>query len=218
MLAEHLHEPQQVELAEIEVGVDRIDALDDRQLRRLGLNQVADVDQVAADVSADRGANLGVAEVELGAADGGLGEREARLGRFDLRGLRVELGLRDRLLRDERLDPRVFALGEFDRRLGTFELGLGRFERDLVGACSMTNKQVALFDRGAVFKQDLFEIAVDPGTQVDRRRGRGAADEFDRIGDRLFDRLGDRDLRRRRRDEFVLRLAAGENEHQAANR
>ena len=54
VLAEHFHEVQQIELVEIEVGIDRIDALDDRQLGRLCLHQVTDVDQVPANTAADR--------------------------------------------------------------------------------------------------------------------------------------------------------------------
>ena len=102
------------------------------------------------------------------------------------------------------------------RGLGTFEFGLGGVERDLVRRLFDDEQQVALFDGGAIFEQDLFEIAVDASPQVDGRRGLGAADELDRIGDGLFDRLRDRDLRRRRRDELVLRLAAGEQRRKAA--
>ena len=71
VLAKHLHESQQVELAKIEVGVNRVDASIRQRRSRPGPD--CRRRPGAADAAADRRENLGVAQIELGAANGGLG-------------------------------------------------------------------------------------------------------------------------------------------------
>ena len=85
-------EVQHLALAEGEIDVDRVGALDRRQQGRPGLHQVADVHQAAADPAADRRDDLGVGDVQLGGGDGGPGILDARLGQGDRR-LEIDLGL-----------------------------------------------------------------------------------------------------------------------------
>ena len=64
-----------------EVGIDGIELLDRRQMRRLVLaDEGAFGHQRASDPSGDRGANGRVIEVELGARDGGLLRRDLGIG------------------------------------------------------------------------------------------------------------------------------------------
>ena len=158
-------------------------------------------------------ADFGVAQIEFCAVDSGLGSCHAGLRSLYLRRLRIELGLRDGILRHERLDPPIFRLRQCKRRLGSFEFRLRGVECDLIRCLFDHEQQVAFVHAGAVFEENLLQVAVDPRSEIDGRRRVGAADELDRVSYRLLDWLRDGNLRRRRRDELVLRLAAAQDHH-----
>ena len=89
--------PQLVELGGRlgEIRIDRIELLDRRDMRRFGLtDQRAFGDERAADAAADRRADPGVFEIELGARDVGLARGDVRLGLADIGDRDVQLRLR----------------------------------------------------------------------------------------------------------------------------
>ncbi len=107
-------------------------------------------------------------------------------------------------------------LRQLKRRFGALELRLRGVERDLVRLLLDNEQQIARFHVGPVFEENLLEVAID------RARRSTVAVASVRPTNSIESATGfsigwrDRDLRRRRRDELVLRLAAAEEDAEQA--
>ena len=154
---------EQRALIGVEAGIDRIDRDQRRQQRCIGAggDEIADGDLQPADATADRGADLGVVEVEpcrlqSGASGALVGLRLAQ-------GVEpgVEVALRDVLRRHQLLAAFMLARSERDAGLGGQQLRLGALELGLVGRLVDADEQVALLDQRALREMHLLDDARD---------------------------------------------------------
>ena len=93
----------------------------------------------------------------------------------DQRNLRVPCLLSDRVLCNQGVVALQIHFRVFQQRLVFGQLGLGLFERHLVGARVDLGEEIALVDQLAFLETDFHQIAVDLGFYRNRReRGDGA--------------------------------------------
>jgi len=102
------------------------------------------------------------------------------------------------------------ALGLDQLRLVGCEVTLGLLDLGDVGRGIDLEQQIALLDDGAILIADLDEKALDAGDEVDGVESLRIAGLLGEGNQRLLERHRYRDVGRRRRDELVLRLAAGQ--------
>ncbi|MGY4415560.1 hypothetical protein ACVWW4_007296 [Bradyrhizobium sp. LB7.1] len=100
-----------------------------------------------------------------------------------------------------------------ERRLRTDLGGLRLLELELVGLGLDREQLGALFDEGAVRVVDRLQEALHARDEIDILDRRGVAGGLDIARDRALHGRGDVHLGRRRRDERILVLAAGERGH-----
>ncbi len=201
VLAEILPDLQDVLLAQIGDDVDRVELgdLGERALLAAPADKVAGIDQMLADDAVERGADLGIAEVQLRQPDLRLRAQQLRLGAGPLEIPVVDLGLGRGVLLDQRRIADEFGLGVEERRLRGQHLGLRLLQLIFVLVLLNREKEIAFLDPGAVLVMLLFEIAFDPGDELDRIDRRGVAGHLDIVGDVLDLRYHHRDGGRGRR-------------------
>ena len=141
---------QQVPFVDVEIDVDRILA-DHRRQQSLvaGANQVADIDQMTADATADRGIHTGVGELQARRLQGRLGGFDSRRGLGPLGARGDHFHLAHRVVLEGVLLAGQGRLGETHLRPAHGQLGLGLVEPRLVGAGVDDEQQIALVDVAA---------------------------------------------------------------------
>ena len=171
-----------------------------------------DVDEMMGDDSVERCRHIGVAEVDVGELDGGLGveNRSARL--VDVRLPLLDCGLGREVLPAERRLTIVLGLIVGLLRLRVGERRFRLFELRLVLITLDAEELRPFLGRRAVLVVDRAEVTLHPRHQIDGIERRRVAGEFEVERDRALDRLRHHDLRRRRRHVGVLRIAGGERE------
>ena len=201
---------QEVVLIDGEVDIEGVDLIDIGQEGGFaGAHQVAGVFQPAADAAVEGRGHLGVAQVEPGQVPLRLRGHDRGLGRIPLVEPVVHIRLGRGLLGHQLGEPGIFGLGMEEFGLLGENLRLRLLEFGFVGVLLDQKQQLPFFDPVAVFEVDLLQVALDPGLELHRVDGLGVAGEFQVIGHRLFHRLTDRDLGRRRRHVGVFFAAGG---------
>jgi hypothetical protein len=179
---------------------------------RAAPDQVAGLDLRRADQSVDRSGDPGVAKVERGLLDRGLGGVDLRARRVARREGVVQLALADRRLLGERQQARDVGVGLLEPglrgsevRLRVGKSGLERQRIDLV-------EEVTLAHERALGERHLVQVALDAGADLDVLRAARLADHFHEHRNVLLDHLGHVHLGRRPRLLGGL-LAARQAEH-----
>ena len=140
-----------------------------------GLNIIAGIDLAQPDAAGDRRDDAAIGQVELLGVDLRLIGFDRRLVLRDQRNLRVTGLLGDRVLRDQGVVALQIHLRVLQQRLIFGQLGLGLFERHLVGARVDLGEKIALVDHLAFLEGDLHQITADLRFYRDHReRGDGA--------------------------------------------
>ena len=157
-------------------------------------------------------ADAGVSQIDGRDADAGLFVQQLGLRRIAGRALHIQVGCRGiALLRQAELAI-VLVGGLRHGRLGRLGLGLGLFQLGLIRSRLDDEQDVALLHQGAVFVIDLLQEAFDTRLEVDGVDRHRVAGQLQIGRDRLLERRGHADLRRRRGRVGVFLLAGGERE------
>ncbi len=211
VLTEVLSNLQDLLLAQIGDDVDRVELgdLGQRRLLAAAADDVAGVDQVLADDAVEGCANFGIAEIDLVDRHLGAGAQQRGFGARPLVVPVVDLGLGRRVLLDQGRVARELGLGIDQRGLRGQNLGMRLLQLLLIGVLLHREQQIALFDERAVLVMQLFEIALDPGDELDRVDRRGVAGDHDIVGDRLQPRQHHRNRRALRRGLRRRQAAVG---------
>jgi len=146
LLVEVLPDLQHCLLAQIGDDVDRVELgdLGQRRLLRVAADDVAGVDQMLPDDAVEGRAHLGIGKVDLVDRHLRLGAQQLRRGARPLVIPMIDLGLRRRVLFDERRVAGEFGLGVDERRLSGLNLGVRLFELLPVGSL-LDRKEDRLF-------------------------------------------------------------------------
>ena len=195
---------EQIALAHLEVGVHRVWPDDGREHSRIvGADEVADVDEVAVDASADGRVDVRVGQVELRG-------RERRLGllyrgtRFVTRLLLLnQIGLAAGLLLEDRRRDRVLLFRRRGARLRALRVGFGLVYPRLVKLGLDHEQEIALLHLGAGREVHADEYPLHSRADLDRLDGARLPGGLQIDGDLLLDRMRDRDLGRRWRNVGV---------------
>ncbi len=196
-----------------EVGIDRIELLDGREMRRLVLpDEGAFGHQRAPDPSGNRSADGRIVEVELRARHRGLLRRDLGIGLAPRRDGDVVLRFRGRLPGQQRFLPLLLARREELRRLRLRQRGLGAFEVDLERLGIDAIEDAALLHQAALLEATLDDDPRDARTNLGDADRRDAARQL--FGQRDLPRLdrhhADVGRRGRFRGGRMLLAASGE--------
>ena len=137
-----------------------------------GLDEVAEIDGAQADAARHRRHDLGVAEVELGGADGGLVGHRRAFELFHQRGLGVDILTGDRVLGEQGLVALQQELGVAELRLVAGRDALRLQERHLQRTRVDDRDRLALFDRLSFLEEDLGDHPRDLRGHGHGRSGR----------------------------------------------
>jgi hypothetical protein len=150
----------------------------------------------------------GVAEIDPGKLQAGLGLDDVRLGRITLGPPLLDLRLGGGVLFQEGNLPVVFLAGAQQLGLGRCQLAIGLLHLGLVHILLDEEEQVALFHVVPVLEMDAGQKTLDPRVQLNLVHGLGVAGQIQVVGHRLLRRPAHRDRGWRRRDELVFLLVA----------
>ena len=208
-------DPQHILLAHVEGHPDRIDLDDGGELGRRGdADQGAHRLEMVGDHPVEGRLHLGVAEIDRGDVDPGLGIQDVGIQRVALRPGLVEVRLGAVAFRRQIRLALQLRLGIGPLGLQRLQLRLGLGQLGLVGRLLDDKECLALLDGGAVHVVDIGQEAFDPGLEIDlvhRHRIAGVVD----IGrHRDVERLGDPHRRRRRGNIGVFFLLAGHQQEE----
>ena len=178
-------------LVHVEVEIDRIERDDRGQKRRIGGDEIARRDQVAAGASGDGGADFGEAEVQARGPDRGLSALEVGPRRLERLPALLQHLFGDVARAAERLRPFEVALGVGHARLRRDGGRLGLIHGGLVGPLVDHVEQIALLDDRAILERHLVEIARHPRPHLDRLDSLEPARVVVLLHDILHNRLGD---------------------------
>ena len=200
---------QEVVLVNGEIDIEGVDLIDIGQEGGFaGAHQVAGVFQAAADAAVKGRSHLGVAQVEPGQVPLRLRRHDRGFGRIPLVEPVVHIRLGRGFLGHQLGEPGIFGLSMKEFGLLGENLRLRLLEFGFVSVLLDQKQHLIFFHPVAVLEVDLLQVALDPGLELHRVNGLGVTGKFKVIGHRLFHRLTDRDLGRRRRHVGVF-LAAG---------
>ena len=157
-----------------------------------GAHDVARVHLAQADAAGDRGDHARIRELQLRVVDVALVGLHRGLVLAHERLLRVDLLLRNRILREQRaialdVDARVF-----EQRLVARQLSAGERELHLEGTRIDLGEEIALLHHLALLEGDLHQLAVDAAPDDDgvQRRHRAEREQVD-VERALAHRRGD---------------------------
>ena len=171
-------------------------------------DQVAQIDEIAADTAADGCFYPGVAQVQTGPLDFGLGAGFGSSGNIALSAPLHNLGLGTGLLLEKLLGAVQFDSGPLQLGLGAFHLRLGGMELCLVFPGIDDEKQIPPLDRFTGSEVHALEEAGHPGPDFrlfERPRGAGKLQILD---DLLLQGLGNGHLGQWRRHVLVSLVTA----------
>ena len=207
-LAGELAIAQEGLLVRLEIDIDRVLRDDAGEHGLVGLDEVAERQQRAADSAGNRRTYLREVEIELGGGQRRFGRMNVGAG-LSQRGAARVVGVdRDRGGLDQRFRTLVLLLRELRRCAGAFELGHRAVIGGSVGTRIDHEQKVARLDHVALLEGDAVDIAADARTYVDRADGRDPPSEFVPLAHRFGHDLDGIDLGRRRRRGFRLGVAA----------
>lgn len=199
-------------LAHVEVGIDRVLAHDRSEERRLaGADEVPDVDVVAVDAPAVGRVDVGVGEVELRRVEVGLRLRDRRARLVARLGLLHQIGLAAGIALKDRLRDLELLRGRLGLRLSALEIGRRLVDTGLVKARLDDEQGIALFDVGARREVHALEEPLHACPDLDRLDGDRPAGDLVVRRHLLLDREGDGDLRRRGRSVLVASTGGHED-------
>ena len=209
--ARDLEQPRQVEIADVEVDVNRVDLVDLGQDRAVASrsDEIAGVHQPSIHPAVERGGDPGVVQVELGQISLGLGGAEVGRRGVPLEAPVFDVGPGGRVVLDQVGVAGQLGFGPLQLGPVLQDGGLGLPEVVLVRVLLDDEERLALLDLLPVLEEDLFEIPHHPGDQLDGVDGLGVTGEIQTVGHRLLHGLGNRHLRGRWRLWLRLLLAAG---------
>ena len=192
------HHPHERWLIDVEIDEDRVDRHDRGQRGLVLVDEVADLQLRAADLSGDGGGDRAKLDVEPGELFLGAGRGQGAGIFLKLRRVAVELLLARRSFVDEFLVT-LDLHGEEPPLAGELlDRARGRGEVGGVGPLVDLVERVALRDELAVAKMDLREIAGDPAADVDHELRIDSPRHLQVVGHPDGLRCGDHHLRDRR--------------------
>ena len=217
-----LHGPLQardVALVDGEVGVDRVDLRQRRDLRRAAFaDELAGIDLAAADAAVEGGRHVGVAEIDLRQLQVRLRLRDGRpLGVPVGQRLVVIRGGRHRLPLEDGL-ALVLGLGALEKGLVLLDGRLGQVHLRHVLAGLDDVEHLTLPHVRAVRGLGLLEEARDAGDEIDAHDSRRLAGEGRFVLDRLGQGRGDGDLGRCGGNEDGIAVAARQSNQEGKRR
>ena len=207
-------QPFDVDFADVEVDVDRIELNDRRKLgrSRAAADVLANRHLMRRNDPVERRFDMGVVDVELGELRACLGLREVRLRGVARRQQLVVLLLARALGGDERRDAVEVSLRLIERSLCACHGRLSLRKLDVVGARLDGEEERAGFDESAVLVADAVDKSRHPGDKVVEIDRRGRPRQVEVAGDRPLGGRRNRHLGRRRRDIAILAAAGSENQ------
>ena len=187
----------QVAFGDREVGVDRIESLNQKQRSGIGLHDVADVHQARTGAAIDGRVDMTILEVELGVFHGGFGSLDLRLVEGNGVFLGFVIELRDGAGIGDAGVHLQLRIGEVQGRAALRQLRFRGVELRLIGPRIDGKERLIFFELRAVVEQPLGDAAGNLRRHGDRLEGAAFADLVQIDRNVMSNGLGDRHGRRR---------------------